>query len=264
MKHRTAGVCMVKDEADIIGYTLMHMAGQVDELIVADNGSSDDTGRILADLARHLPLSIVEDPDPAYYQSRKMTELAALAAAGGATWIVPFDADELWFSPLGRISDVLADLWPVPIARASLYNHFCTALDAPGPVPFISTRWRQIAPAPLDKVAFRWEPGAVIHQGNHGVTLPGCMDSVLALQVRHFPYRSPEQFVRKAVNGAAAYRLTDLPEDQGAHWRQYGALVDTQGPDALADVFRRHFWFLQPAIAGMVDDPAPYQPTIAP
>jgi hypothetical protein len=108
-------------------------------------------------------------------------------------------------------------------------------------------------------VAFRWEPGAVVHQGNHGVDLPSRAISVdLGFEVRHFPYRSPEQMVRKARNGAAAYRAADLPETLGAHWRSYDALIDRFGEQALHDVFRQYFWAFSPVDFGLVHDPAPY------
>lgn len=252
----TFGICMVRDEADVIAGTVRHMAGEVDELIVADNGSIDGTRDLLAELAHELPLTVVDDRDPGYYQSRKMTALAELAAGRGAVWVVPFDADELWVAE-HRIADVLADTGAT-VATADLFNHLCTALDLDEPDPFRSMVWRQAQPGPLPKVAVRWEPGAVIEQGNHGARLPSGAVAKALLQVRHFPYRSPEQMVRKALNGAEAYRATDLPPDQGAHWRAYGELIDRLGPDALEDVFREHFWYLSPTDSGLVRDPAPY------
>lgn len=251
-----AGVAMVRDEADIIEGTLRHMAGEVDFLIVADNASTDGSRDILADLAAHLPLCVLDDPEPGYYQSDKMSRLAALAGEQGAEWIVPFDADELWVAD-DRISTILRATHAT-VATARLFNHFATAADPDGPDPFDTIRWRQPDPAPLAKVAFRWEPGAVIHQGNHGVTLPHGEQPADLLEVRHFPYRSAEQFVRKARNGAAAYRATDLPISEGAHWRQYGDLLDRFGEDALHDVYRQHFWFLSPVDSGLIHDPAPY------
>lgn len=254
----TAAVTMVKDEADVIEGCLRHMADEVDLLIVADNMSTDDTRKIIDSLDLPCPIVVGEDWDPAYRQSEKMSALAELAAVEhGATWIVPFDADELWVAGL-RISERLKRE-DANVVRADLYNHFATAIDPEGDDPFVTMEWRQRQPGGLPKVAFRWEPGAVIHQGNHGVTLPnGETFAEFPMQVRHFPYRSPEQMVRKARNGAAAYRAADLPESMGAHWRSYGDLMDKFGEDVLHDVFRQHFFYLSPIDNGMVHDPAPF------
>ena len=172
---------------------------------------------------------------------------------------MPFDADELWLFRGDRLARELDAADGADIVTAELLQHFPSAVDPPGVDPFETILWRQLAAAPLPKVAFRWRPGAVIHQGNHGVSLPGPVQLAGGLEVRHFPYRSPEQFVRKARNGAAAYRATDLPVDVGAHWRAYGDLLDAHGEEILHDVFRQYFWHLSPADAGMVLDPAPYR-----
>lgn len=250
-------VTMVKDEADVIAGTLTHMADEVDALLVADNCSTDGTREILAELEDTLPLTVVDDPEVGYHQSPKMSSLASQAAGMGATWIVPFDADELWYTRDDRIR-VLLESTEGNVVQAHLFNHFPTAVDPDDPDPYRSIIWRQPDPAVLTKVAFRWEPGAVIHQGNHGVDLPGHVESTNGLEIRHFPYRSAEQFVRKARNGAAAYAATDLPITEGAHWRAYGELLTRYGPDALEDVFREHFWFLSPTDAGLTPDPPPY------
>lgn len=268
----TFAVSMVKDEADVIAGTVLHMADEVDHLIVADNGSTDGTREILAELEDRLPLTVLDDPEPAYYQSRKMSALAEAAYDQGAEWVVPFDADELWFGHADRISVVLKDLDTTSAVTAELFNHFPSAVDPAEADPFASIVWRQPKPAPLAKVAFRCRTSVklgyrpIVEQGNHGVHYlkPDGSDkwwpaTVPMLEVRHFPYRSAEQFVRKARNGAAAYAKTDLPANVGAHWRQYGTLLERFGEDALHDVWRTHFWFLAPADAGLVPDPAPYR-----
>lgn len=253
-----AAVSMVKDEADVIEGCIRHMADEVDFLLVADNGSTDGTRDILDELARDLPVKVLDDPDPAYWQSQKMTALAEQAAGMGAEWIVPFDADELWVFRGDTIRNELAACRE-SVVRAELFNHFPSAVDPDGTDPFRTIQWRQAEPAPLPKVAFRWHPHAAIEQGNHGVTLPSSVRHGRGLEVRHFPYRSADQFVRKARNGAAAYRATDLPDNVGAHWRSYGDLYDRHGRDALEEVFRTHFWFLSPVDSGLVPDPAPYR-----
>ncbi len=261
-----AGVAMMRDEADVAEGVLRHMADEVDWLLVADNGSVDGTRQILEQLQTELPLTVIDDRDPAYRQSAKMSALAEQAADLGATWIVPFDADEIWYARGDRIREWLPrhGQW---VVRASLYNHFCTAVDNLDPDPFRAMVWRQAAAAELPKVAFRWEAGAVIHQGNHGVTLlsdPSGLSFGTALsaelELRHFPYRSAEQMIRKAVNGGAAYAAApELPYDQGAHWRSYAEIVRRQGPQALADVFGEHFFKRSPTDQQMVHDPAPYR-----
>jgi glycosyltransferase involved in cell wall biosynthesis len=129
-----AAIAMVRDEADIVGSTVAHMLTQVDHVIVADNGSVDGTRDILAS----LDVELVDDPERGYYQSRKMTALAAQARAAGHDWVVPFDADEVWYSPFGRIADVLDGIGVQWLAApASLYDHV-PAGWSPGRSP----RWR--------------------------------------------------------------------------------------------------------------------------
>jgi hypothetical protein len=253
----TIGISMIRDEADVIEGTLRHMADEVDHLIVADNLSSDGTRDTLDRLAAELPLTVVDDPDPAYHQSAKMSRLAEQAAEMGAMWIVPFDADELWIAPQ-RIRATLDGL-DCQVVEAVLFNHLCTAIDPGGADPFVTMQWRHREPGALPKVAFRWEPGAVIHQGNHGVTLPSAGTRKQVLEIRHFPARSADQFATKAVNGAQAYRHTSLPESEGAHWRAYGRIYEQFGRQGLENVFRQHWWYLSPVDAGLVYDPAPYR-----
>lgn len=248
-------ITMVKDEADIIEATIGHLLGQVDEILVLDNGSTDGTREILHD----LPVAVHDDPEVGYHQSRKMTALASWAAELGADWIVPFDADEFWYSPFGSIVDVLGRAGHARTAPARLYDHVATGADPDDLDPIARIGWRRREPATLHKVACRARPDLLIHQGNHSATYNDDGEAIEgALVVRHYPYRSAEQFVRKARNGAAAYAATDLPITEGAHWRQYGALLDAHGEDALEGVFRQWFWIRDPRQdRTLIFDPAP-------
>jgi glycosyltransferase involved in cell wall biosynthesis len=279
----TVGVTMVKDEADIIATTIRHMMTQVDFVVVANNMSTDRTPQILAGLGDEFPiiddrvinhpdlvesrLLVVYDDDPAYEQSREMTGLAHLANRHwGADWIVPFDADELWYSPFDdRIADHLdgiASQWLT--VGASLYDHVATAddpdiEDEPDPVSRLG--YRRLGKTPLPKVACRWRDDLVIEMGNHAASYDGGTtnhDPVFV--VRHFPYRSVDQLIRKVRNGAAAYKASDLDESYGAHWRQWGQLLDQSGPEAIEALFAEWYWSADPvADDTLMYDPAPVQ-----
>ncbi len=92
----------------------------------------------------------------------------------------------------------------------------------------------------------RARPDVVIAQGNHEVNINGSRADVL--EIREFQYRTFEQFCRKVRNGKDAYDATNLPQDQGAHWRTYGAMTD----DELTKE-----WETMTNRADVIYDPAP-------
>lgn len=253
-------ISLVKDEIDIIERTLRHTAGQVDRLLVADNGSTDGTRDVLSDLERELPLTVIDDPRPEHYQSAKLTELAHQAADMGATWIVPVDGDEIWYSLHGPIADVLRRDPRAWIFTADLYDHVPTSRDDQQLEPVARMGWRRQEACPLLKVACRPHPTLTIHEGSHSADYAGEYPRTIGgqLAIRHFPYRTPSQFLSKASNGARGRGLTDLPETVSPHLREYGRILADDGPAGLERLFRERFWIDQPdQDPSLVFDPAP-------
>lgn len=206
------GVSMVKDEADIIADTIANLIDQgVSRFLILDNNSTDETPEILAGFPQ---VEVIPDPEVGYYQSRKITDLACRAAREGATWVVPFDADEHWYGVDGWLSDVFAaQPDEVTVLGAQVWSQWGV--------------YREEAPHALRKVAFRAHPNVQVAQGNHNVTRPGARVDGL-IEIRERQYRSFEQFCRKVRHGKVAYDATNMHRQEGAHWRRYGAMSDDE------------------------------------
>jgi len=254
-------VGIVRDEADIVGTVVTNLLAQgVERVVVADNGSTDGTRAVLDDLARSWPVTVLGDHLEGYYQAEKTTILARAAARAGAGWVLPFDADEVWLCPDGTVARWLEGT-DAAVVQAPVYNHVPTATDDPAePDPVRRLRWRKEQPNRLHKVVFRAQRSARLDQGNHGVARPGRRRP--GLEVRHFPYRSQAQFVRKLRQGSAAYAATDLSGEMGKHWRALGGSDDAaigQAWKALLDTHNvaGEWWVPRRAI---VEDPVVLPP----
>lgn len=237
-------VTMVRDEADVLAPILDNILAQgVDHIIAADNLSTDGTRAILEATPN---LTVVDDDEPGYYQDVKMSKLARQACDMGAEWVLPFDADELWYGIDQPIADALSAC-DADVVMAAGWDHI---VRQPQDTPF--SPWRRPEYQTLSKVAFRANPAAELNMGNHDVR--GCgphrVGGVLAY--RHFQYRSLPQMARKLRNGRAAYEASTVHELHGTHWREGGLLSD----DELAAK-----WAALCSGSGLVFDPPPFTAT---
>lgn len=258
-------VGMVKNEGDVIVETVTHLASEgVDGVLVADNMSTDDTREQLGVAASlvDIPVVVVDDPVVAFNQSQKMSGLAERAAREfGAEWIVPFDADEFWLHKDMSLRSALtaADAAGQRVVDATILNH----VRVEGDGVLWGQRWglaermpcRDVVVNRWGKVAFRWEPGAVVEMGNHGVNVKRGRDGGVVLEIRHFQRRSPEQFARKLLDGATAYEASSLDERFGVHWREQSG----RSFESLVD----EFWELLVGVEVVVD-PAPIRRWLKP
>lgn len=218
-------VSMMRNEADTALHAIRHMLEQgVDAVLVADNGSTDDTPGILATLSADHPVHVVEDHLVAYEQSVKMTALAVLARKSGADWIVPFDADELWFAIGRSLADELRSS-DASVVRATMHNVFPgDDDDAVEPDPFFRLGQIDSEPAAYHKVAFRGYPLMELEMGNNEVIRRGRRRD--GLFIAHYPWRSVSQMAGKLRHGRVAMEATGLDERMGAHWRLGGGWSD--------------------------------------
>ena len=243
--HRTVpgaiwGVAMVRDEEDVIALTVQHLFDQgIDHVLVADNRSTDDTPRILAELAgRDARVHLATDNEPAYYQAEKMSALARRAWAAGADWVVPFDADEFWFARGESVGDFLRGLDGIVTVAHAHFHHMVPT--EPHPLDLTNATFCLDATASFPgKVAMRSHPLATLSAGNHEAFRVG--DRVGGLFIAHAVYRGPRQVARKIRQGAQAVELANPQSaDIANHWRKARDLSDEAIDEVWGNISHGH------------------------
>lgn len=197
---RIAARMIVRNAADTLSVVIRHHANLgIDAFHVADNGSSDATPRLLDHLAR-AGFGVVWHRDVRPYKPSQQAigiELQEGAAAAGADWVVPIDADELWCVP-GGFRRVLGGRDGVVALRFDVLNF--VQWRRAGSLATVVARPR----APIRKVAYDRAEAA-------GMAPPWIL--------RRFPQKS---IVR-----------SDVPLGRGGHWPVDSETPITPSADAV-------------------------------
>ncbi|WP_296584534.1 glycosyltransferase family 2 protein [Xanthobacter sp.] len=210
---RLAGVSIVRDEADIIEAWVRHNLHFLDHIYIADDGSTDQTTRILEMLLKEgLPISLTREKSPAAYHQGQRTTALIEQVMETAPWdfVFPLDGDE--FIVAEDRAALEADLDAIGGYRLGGLNprHYLMTdqddLDEPCPL----TRLRHVAVH--DPYIFKVvvpgrlasERGFAVVDGNHRATkwdVPLPITLLPNVQLAHFPARSEAQLVSKGIAG---------------------------------------------------------------
>jgi hypothetical protein len=281
-------IAMAKDEGDIIEHTMCHLAANgIDGLIVANNLSKDNTlDKMEAAKEKinkahpNIEVILLEDNVLAYTQSQKMTTLGEMARKNGAQWIIPFDIDEIWYSPNSSLKQAFIDLdnQNYDVYRTLYTNHSITEFDPIGESPFHSMVWKWNLPT-NHKSAFRFRPSdrfVSISNGNHLVNYNGAGfnagakvaiddygdDKIVfgpqTVQIRHFQWRSLDHFMRKILNAYESCRALGPGADlyNGAAWAEHFKIYEAYGTKGLEDYFHKNI-LVTGNTGSLLNDPAP-------
>jgi hypothetical protein len=219
-------VMMVKDEIDIIGYNIEYLETQdIDHIFVANNLSSDGTGEKLIELSeKYDNITLYDDNEFAYYQPDKMNEWISRCYKLGADIIIPIDADEIWYSKVdGRTLGQVLKESDGDIFVADSIDFIPTKNDLDDKNPIKSMCYRKKNSNSFAAVAFRKYPGAYLEIGNHDVLNHKGKRVFDLIGIRHYQYRSFDQFYKKVLNGKKVYDDTTYPDYMGSHWRTLGS-----------------------------------------
>lgn len=235
-------VTMVRNESSTLPLIVEHFRQQgISRVLVVNHLSTDDTVHSLEKFGDFV--QIAQYDHPAYEQRAVMTLAARFAAECGASWVIPFDADEIWLPIRGRtIAELLAassaDKIPAP------HYDFLPPSDQPENFSPATFHLRRLQPNPMPKTSFRAHKKAIVLMGNHWVQRPGSSGD--GLVVAHYPYRSREQLRKKVNAGALAINALGNTKGLGTHWQKW---------DAMDDEEFEIFWKELQSSSDIVDDP---------
>jgi hypothetical protein len=238
---------LVRDEQDIVRENLdFHLAQGVDQVIVTDNGSEDDTAEILREYESRGVVRLLFEASDDYSQGRWVTRMARLAATElGADWVINNDADEFWWPRAGSLKSSFEQLDDQVGELVAHRENFVPRPEDGRPFWERMTLRERESLNPLGKplppkLAHRAHPEITVAQGNHkveGAQLGERLDDG-SIEILHFPMRTYAQFENKIVKGGRAYaRNRELPERTGRTWRR---LYETWEQGGLRDHYEEN------------------------
>lgn len=233
MDKKIFSISMVKNEADVIESFVRYNTNVMDGMLILDNGSTDDTLKILKQLKDEgLPLIIFEDSDREHEQATKMTKLLIKAVDEfQADIVVPLDADEFIISSYqGNPRKILEKIesttfylvkWRTFVPDFSKNEKFVPSRITATRDDSLEEFYKVVIPKELVK-----NYNVKLTFGSHNLVFDPKYEDIIKcvinndLRIAHFPIRSKEQTISKITVGWI-YNLSRLgrTEGQNFHWQ---------------------------------------------
>lgn len=269
---KIVSIGMVKNEVDIIESHVRYNLNIVDEMLILDNGSTDNTLNILYELQKEgLSLHIIEDNSRRYEQATKMNQLLKKAVEEfNADVIVPIDADEFIISSKGGTPrGILENIDPNSYYLAK-WKTYVPEFNKDNDEKFIPSKitlcrddvfeefYKAIFPKELVL-----EYNVELSFGNHELYYDSKYKDVIKsvvnpdLRIAHYPIRSKEQTISKiAVGWIYSLYRTGRIEGQSFHWRViFDKLKENEISDEDITNFAKQFALINEKNVTVHDDP---------
>jgi len=227
---KSAIVSIVRNESDIIELFVRYHARIFDHVFIIDHLSKDGTSETLASLVKEgLPLTVTQSTSFYHAQGEAITGLIKeVRQKHKPSVLMAIDADEFVVGDIRQAAHDLPRNFPCTLS-ALWWNYAPTKDMNPHVLRDICYRNKQINPIQHKTLI----PGPILdmnvhmREGCHEVYFgDGILHMVISphLHLAHFPIRSAEQFMKKALVGWTA-KLAN-PANRGlrpdwSHWKMF-------------------------------------------
>jgi glycosyltransferase involved in cell wall biosynthesis len=235
MRSSATAIMLVRNEQHILPITVGYLLSVlgVDRVVIADNGSTDSTPKILQRLSEADERCRWLDASGPYRQAEIVNELAREACHNGASWIIPNDADEFFWFGGRKFQDLhlSSKTGAVILEVRNFVQWYWVEKDHPhaletmffsaDPVGKVSNGQQLVAQGQIAFVQIKYPPKlmlrasltTIIHKGNHDAdVVVGDRVSLSDAEVLHAPLRARNGLYARMEK---AQRVEEL-EVQGA------------------------------------------------
>lgn len=233
---RIFGLCLVKNEADIIRTSLRESLRWCDRIFVFDNGSEDATWTLVQEAAHADPRVVAFKQDPRPFDDALRADIftAFRSEARAGDWWCRLDADECY------IDDPRTFLGAVPAAHHVVWGawlqYFLTTDDLLrfSPADELTPPEMSLDTLPHHYQVLGGEARFFRHRDRlswQGGAWPAHLGIIepRRIRVKHFQYRSPAQIQRRLDTRRAA---------AAAGWQHFGHSTQESWRDKIADPAR--------------------------
>jgi len=235
---RIFGLCLVKNEADILRLSFEQSLRWCDRIFVFDNGSTDATWEITNEIASRDSRVVPFKRDPKPFDDALRAEIfnAYRHEAKAGDWWCRLDADEFY------IDDPRAFLTAISLSQHVVWGawmqYFLTENDLNRFTPEDESTPPEMTPDRLPKyyqamggeprffryrTGLKWDSGA--WPAHLGVVAPP------RIRVKHLQYRSPAQIQRRLDTRRAA---------AASGWAHFGHSIQSNWRDKIANSSNLH------------------------
>jgi hypothetical protein len=252
------GICLIKNEADIIAYSLNRHSEWADKIFVYDNGSTDGTWEIVNELAKTNPKIVPFKQEAKPFRDGLRAEVFNAykhLANDGDWWCIRCDSDEFYVDDPRTL-----------LPKVKKYHHVVKSLHFEYRLTHedieeytfnkgVSELLNQIKyyhPKQTREIRFvKYRKGLEWPEGNYGFPKHKGIISPLNLRIKHFQYRSPEQIERRievrrqaTQNGYKFFRRDNVASwKDKLEYRERMILDDNTFKEGFIQDYNKNIWW---------------------